>query len=264
MGLPPGLFPGDLWALSGDFSQLQTPSSENRIHSSILGPALDAEPSVDAQDLDRALSPKRSSVQAPELFNPLVHHPSKPLSSDSSATSWIDNSYTSVHDSTPRSLPPSKDYELIVPELESCQLCPYRGSAHGIAYVVIPLLFGDTEQLMALTGDISRQATMTDHLVLSFHASDRVSSAASRYSETKEAEHATGSNPVRRCPRNPFNAAAAGRSGIGQTLSRVTEPVSQKLGVSTNVTARHSLRTSRDWRTTSTRITGQERSTSIR
>lgn len=133
MGLPPGLFPGDLWALSGDFSQLQTPSSENRIHSSILGPALDAEPSVDAQDLDRALSPKRSSVQAPELFNPLVHHPSKPLSSDSSATSWIDNSYTSVHDSTPRSLPPSKDYELIVPELESCQLCPYRGSAHGIA-----------------------------------------------------------------------------------------------------------------------------------
>lgn len=248
------LFQGDLETPNGDFSQRQTPSSENRIHSSILDPAQDAVPSVDVQGWDRALSPKRSSVQGPELFEPSVHHPNKPLSSGSSVTSRVDDSYTSVYDPTPQSLTPSKGYKLIVPELESCQLCPYRGSAHGIAYVVTPLLVGDAEQLMPPTEDISRRITMTDHLVLLFHASDRVSPAASRCSKTKEAEHATDSNLVRLSPRSSFNAAAAGKSGVGQTLSRVTEPVSQKLGVSTNVTARHSLRTSRDWRTTTTGI----------
>lgn len=249
------LFQGDLWALDGDFSQLQAPSSENRIRSSILDPAQDAVPGADTQGLDRALPSKRPSVQTPELSEPLVHHPINPLSSDSSVTSWVDDSYTNVNDPTSQSLAPSKDYKLLVPELESCKLCPYKGSAHGIACVVNSLLLGDDEQLTGPTEYISRRFTMTDHLVLSFHASDRVSPAARRCSKTKEAEHATGRNPVRLFTRNSFNAAAAGQSNVGQTLVRVTGFVSRELGVSTNVIARHSLRISTDWRTTTTRIT---------
>lgn len=249
------LLQGDLWTSNGDFSLLQTPFSENHIHSSILDPAQDAVPGADAQGLDRALSPKRSSVQAPEPSEPLINHPSKPLGSDHPVTSWVDDSYTSVHDPTSQNLAPSKDYKPIIPELESCRLCPYKGSAHGIAHVVIPLLVGDAEQLTTPTEDISRRTTMTDHLLLSFHASDRVSPAASRCSKTKEAEHATGSNPVRLSPRNSFNAVAAGESGVGQTLLRATELVSRELGVSTYVIVRHTLRTSSYWRTTTTRIT---------
>lgn len=250
----------DLWTLNGDFSQLQTPFSEDVIHSSILlDPAQDTVLSVDAQGFNRALSPQRSSVQAPKLFEPLVHHRSKPLSSETSVTSWVDDSYTSAHNPTSQTLAPSKDYELIVPELESCQLCPYRGSAHGIAYVVTPLTVGDAEQLTAPTEDILRLVTIMDHLMLLSHASDRVSPAASRFLKTKEAEHATGSNPARLSRRSPSNAAAAGKSGVGQTLLRVTELVSQELGVSTVVIARHSLPISRDWRTITTQTTWARR-----
>lgn len=135
------LFPGDLWVLNGDFSQLQTPSSENRIHS-LLDPTQDAEPSVDAQGFDRPLSPERSSVQAPELFEPLVHQPSKPLSSDSSVASWVDDSCTSVHVPTSQSLTPLEGHKPINPELKYCQICPYSGSTRAITYVVIPLLVG--------------------------------------------------------------------------------------------------------------------------
>lgn len=99
---------------------------------------------------------------------------------------------------------------------------------------------------------------MDHHLPLS-NAPSQASLAARRFSRMKEAGRATGSNLAGRYRRSLSSAAAAGESGVGQTLSKAIGPVPQDQELCTTVIARQFFPISRDLRTTITAITWGKR-----
>lgn len=116
-----------------------------------------------------------------------------------------------------------------------------------------------TSKLTVMIGPTSRSNTLADRHVRLSNVPSKASMAACRFSRTKGAGHATGSNPARLSHRSPFNAAAAGKSGVGRTLSRVTGLASQELGLSTVAIARPLLSISGDWKAITRRITWARR-----
>lgn len=96
-------------------------------------------------------------------------------------------------------------------------------------------------------------------LLLPSHVPSRMSLAASSLSKTRGPENATENNPARVFRRTSSSAAAAGKSGVGQILSRATGRVPQASVVSTSAIASRNLPSSRSWKTTTIESTWAEK-----
>lgn len=125
------LYQGGPSALDGNFCQPPHYTPENH-----LGPR-----SETSQDLvlsmtqvwDRTSRPATSSAQVKAM--PHSHHSSEDLSPSSSATLPQCDSETGVKNSDTLDQTLLGNWMSIAPELKSCRLCPYKGSAQRIKYV---------------------------------------------------------------------------------------------------------------------------------
>lgn len=128
------LYQGGSLTLDGNVRQPSCPTSEPHFDSRRSHPPQDLLLGMDTQVWDRTIRPAISSAQAKD-HSALSTQPSSEFLSPSPLAALPLYGVQAGANSDTQGPTSLGDQMSIVPELESCKLCPYKGSAQRIRYV---------------------------------------------------------------------------------------------------------------------------------